>query len=357
MSDRDAATNAKLEIRRYTNPVYRNYFADPFVWKAEGEYYAIGTGPAEASGQVDDVAIASAAFNVQLRIFPLLRSDDFVNWHYLTGALLPPDPDLGDTFWAPEVAYHESRYYLYYSVGHEDQHHQMRVAVGTHPQGPYEDTGEPLLNPRVFPFAIDPHPFQDDDGQWYLFFARDFLDADGETRAGTALMVDRLLDMTRLAGEEKTVLRARHDWQRFQENRPMYGEIWDWHTLEGPFVHRRDGKYYCFYSGGRWENESYGVDYAVADSVMGPYLDTGGEAGPRVLQTAPGRALGPGHSSIVVGPDDQTEYLAYHAWDPGMNARRLFLDKLIWTPDGPRSHGPTTTPQEVTALVDFQERL
>jgi len=44
----------------------------------------------------------------------------------------------------------------------------------------------------------------------------------------------------------------------------MYGRVWDWHTLEGPFVRKHDGRYYCFYSGGRWETESYGVDYGVA---------------------------------------------------------------------------------------------
>src|SRR5688572_32600687 len=34
------------EVREiaYTNPVYPEYFADPFVWKFDGVYYAIGTG-------------------------------------------------------------------------------------------------------------------------------------------------------------------------------------------------------------------------------------------------------------------------------------------------------------------------
>ena len=72
--------------------------------------------------------------------------------------------------------------------------------------------------------------------------------------------MDRLIAMTQLAGEAKVVLRATHDWQRFQANRLMYGQTWDWHTLEGPCVHKHDGRYDCFYSGGRWETESYGVD-------------------------------------------------------------------------------------------------
>jgi GH43 family beta-xylosidase len=207
--------------------------------------------------------------------------------------------------------------------------------------------GEPLLDPKSCPFAIDPHPFRDDDGRWYLFYARDFLDTDGGVRAGTALVVDRLENMAKLSGEEKVVLRASSDWQRFLDNRLMYGEIFDWHTLEGPCVRKHEGKYYCFYSGGRWETENYGVDYGVADRVMGPYSDAGNENGPRVLRSHPGHVLGPGHNSIVLGPNGQTEYIAYHAWATNMAMRQMWIDQLIWTPDGPRCNGPSWTPQAI----------
>jgi beta-xylosidase len=359
MSDTQSPSPAEgtIETRTYTNPVYPGYLADPFVWEYAGEYYAIGTGVYEASGQIEDAEKAASGFEAQFHIFPLLRSDDFVNWHPLAHALLPPDPALGDSFWAPEVAFHDSTFYLYYSVGHGDMQHQLRVATSTHPQGPYQDIGTPLLDSRVFPFAIDPHPFQDDDGQWYLFYARDFLDTEGGAHTGTALMVDVLEDMTTLRGEPRTVLRARSDWQLFKAKREIYEGVWDWYTLEGPCVRKHEGRYYCFYSGGRWESEHYGVDYGVADTILGPYVDTGNESGARVLRSAPGHLLGPGHNSIVLGPDRQTEYLVYHAWDPSMIERRMCIDKLLWTPDGPRCNGPTWTPQTVSALRDSQEAL
>jgi hypothetical protein len=44
----------------------------------------------------------------------------------------------------------------------------------------------------------------------------------------------------------------------------MYGNVYDWHTVEGAAVLYRDGHYYCFYSGGAWEKENYGVSYVVA---------------------------------------------------------------------------------------------
>jgi GH43 family beta-xylosidase len=327
----------KQQTTTYTNPVYNGYFADPFVWQHDGIYYAIGTGDTEAEGDVDEID--------EQRIFPLLQSSDFVSWQPAGSALVRPDRTLGTHFWAPEIAYFESKFYLYYSVGHEDKNHQLRVAVSDRPLGPYRDQDVTLVDPATCPFAIDPHPFQDDDGQWYLFYARDFLDTEAGARAGTALVVDRLQTMTQLAGEAVTVLRAQHDWQRFMADRPMYGDIYDWHTLEGPHVRKYEGQYYCFYSGGRWETENYGVDYGVADQVMGPYSDAGNEAGPRVLRTVPDRVFGPGHNSIARSPSGQTEYVVYHAWDGTRSQRQMRLDKLIWTSTGPRCEGPTWTPQ------------
>jgi len=44
---------------------------------------------------------------------------------------------------------------------------------------------------------------------------------------------------------------------------------------------------------------------------------------------------------VITGPDEETDYIVYHAWDSEMKARRMFVDELIWGPEGPRSHGPT----------------
>ncbi len=111
----------------------------------------------------------------------------------------------------------------------------------------------------------------------------------------------------------------------------------------------------CFYSGGRWENESYGVDYAVASHVLGPYTDYGDGSGARVLRTRGQELIGPGHNSIVRGPNDETDYLVYHAWDRGMTARRLCIDPVDWTREGPRCQGPTTTAQALRRGVSDEK--
>jgi beta-xylosidase len=330
-------------LATYTNPVHGAYFADPFVWRCGADCFAIGTGAAEASGNA----------TAHTKVFPLLRSRNLVDWQPAGHALQRPDPAFGNSFWAPEVAESNGRWYLYYSVGHDDRHHQLRVAISREPLGPYVDSGA-LTSLVDSPFAIDPHPFRDCDGRWYLFHARDFLTTDGAdrraVRVGTGLVVAALIDMTSLAPEVRIVARARHDWQRFARDRIMYGGVYDWHTLEGPCVVRCDDRYYCLYSGGCWQTDSYGVDYVVADSIFGPWSDDGAEFGPRVLRSEPQSMLGPGHCSVVDCAESGRRYLAYHAWDPRMTARRLCIDDLFITPDGPRSPGPSSAPRPLPLL-------
>jgi len=316
----DVATERTKLIR---NPMYDGYLADPHVFRHDGVYYAVGTGPG-AGGQE----------------FPMLRSDDFAHWEPIGFALERPLVE-GDCFWAPEIAFHDGTFYMYFSVGQADKGHHLRVASSPNPDGPYRDSGEPLLAPESTPFAIDASPFQDTDGQWYLYYSRDFLDSGPGGRSGTALVVARLDEMVHLEEEYTVVMRARHDWQRFESDRPIYDGIYDWHTLEGPFVVLHDSRYYCLYSGGNWQNDSYGVDWVVGDHPLGPFEDTNGGGGPRLLVTVPNSVIGPGHNSVVIGPDGVSTFLAYHAWDPKMTARRLYLDLLQWNENGPFCEGPT----------------
>ena len=318
--------------KTYTNPVYTGSMPDPFVLEYRNVYYAFGTTGGERKKDG--------------RIFTLLRSTNLVDWQELGGALTPPTSDTDYQYWAPEVAFDCGMFFLYYSMGgKEEEKFELRVATSSNPQGPYRDAGVKLLDCGNNRFTIDAHPFRDVDGSWYMFYARNFPDTEGGAFAGTALALDRLDGMTKLAGECRTVIRARHPWTLYQANRRMnvYGKTFDWHTIEGAFVRRHAGRYYCFYSGSNYQTANYGVDYVIADTVMGPYSGEGYE--PRVLKGIPGRVRGPGHHSIVTGPDGKTEYIIYHAWDKQMKVRQMCIDELLWTPAGPRCKGPTFTPQ------------
>ena len=323
-----------LNQRTYANPVYAGSMPDPGVLRHEGVYYAFGTTGRERKADG--------------RVFTLLRSPDLVAWEELGGAVVPPSDDARYEYWAPEPAHHEGTFYLYYAMGGvEEEKFALRVATSLRPEGPYVDTGTPLVDCAGNRFTIDAHPYRDADGRWYLFYARNYPDAEGGFHPGTGLAVDRLVGMTRLAGECRTVLRARHPWTLYQANRRMdvYDRTFDWHTIEAPWVLRRDGRYYCFYSGSNWQTPHYGLDYAVADRVTGPYTGQGREA--RVLRGVAGRVRGPGHHSIVEGPDGR-DWVVYHAWNEAMTVRQLCIDPLAWTAAGPRVT-PTTGPRPAPA--------
>src|SRR5687768_9317150 len=100
---------------------------------------------------------------------PLLASENLVDWDLHGGAYVVPSFAKGAVFWAPEVAFHEGLFYLYFSFATQGLNHELRVAVSEKSTGPFEDAGALLASTEDCPFAIDAHPFRDDDGQWYLF--------------------------------------------------------------------------------------------------------------------------------------------------------------------------------------------
>ncbi len=316
----------------YRNPVYSANFPDPFVLRFNGRYYAYGTGPAGDG-----------------RFFPMLVSADLVHWTEAGGALEPLDLPGAEEYWAPEVAYADGRFWMYYAVGREhDPDHHLRVAVADTPLGPWKDRGLNLTPHEIF--AIDAHPFRDPaDGEWYLFYARDRLEP---PFAGTGLAVDRLPEPDRLEGRPRDVLRPFAEWQVFEKQRPVKRGL-DWFTIEGAFVVPVGPRYCCFYSGGRWENPNYGVGYALADHPLGPWREDTGQEGPPLLTTCPGRVVGPGHNSVVTGPDLLSQYVVYHGWDPGCTGRMPRIDRLEWEDGRPRCAGPTDEPQPLPPSPDF----
>ena len=307
--------------RWYRNPVYDGYFADPFVLRLQDHYVAYGTGSV-----------------VDGRVFAVLTSPDLVTWTRVGGALQPENQELGTDFWAPEVAETDGSFWLYYSQGFGDARHHLRVAHSESAYGPFVDTGVDLTPQELF--AIDPHPFLDVDGSWYLYYARDVLDGE---RVGTQLAVDILPTMTSTAGLSQKVLSPTADWQIFSRGRQIYGRTYDWHTLEGPAVCRRNDRYYCLYSGGSYLGEGYSVAWAEAKNPLGPWVEPG--ANP-LLKTVPGHVRGPGHNSVVTTYGG-TDMLVYHAWDESVSKRMMCIDPLLWDHDGPHTQGPSWEPQRL----------
>jgi GH43 family beta-xylosidase len=321
----------------YTNPVYSRTCPDPYILKYRGQYWCYYTGLA-ADG----------------RAFGILYSPDLLNWIELGGAM---DPLPGDhsCYWAPEVVYDNGSFYMYYSVGNETQM-EIRVAVAKSPGGLFVDSGKRLTSEQ---FAIDAHVFTDEDGQRYLFYATDFLE---HSHIGTGTVVDRMLNLYELAGRPQPVTRARFDWQVYDRQRKEKGGV-RWHTVEGPFVMKHRGRYYQMFSGGNWQNLSYGVSYATSPTLLNSQewdQHCDGERVLPILRTLPEQGIiGPGHNSVVRGPDNLQQFCVYHRWVEGANGeleRVLAVDRLEWAGDELLVFGPSHTPQPapVQPLKDDQ---
>ena len=306
----------------YLNPVYPHSFPDPFVLKFRGEYWGYCTG-----------------FWNDGRAFGVLHSRDLVEWKEMPGAM-EPLPGGHTCYWAPEVTYTDGRFYLYYSVGNEERM-EIRVAVAEHPAGPFLDSGRRLTSED---FAIDAHVFLDEDGTRWLFYATDFLT---HSHIGTGTVRDRMRDPFTLAGDPRPVTLPRYDWHVYHPNRPEKGGV-RWHTVEGPFVLEREGVYYQMFSGGNWQNPTYGVSYATSEEGPRSLAEWTQEELP-ILRTA-GEVVGPGHNSVVRGPDNRQLWCIYHRWSPDSSARVLAIDPLDWEGKRMRIAGPSTTPQPAPQL-------
>ena len=304
----------------YLNPVYPHSFPDPFVLKFRGEFFAYCTG-----------------VHSNDKVFTVLRSCNLVDWVEIGGAMDKLDND-SPFYWAPEVTYSNGKFYLYYSVGNETLM-EIRLAISDVPDSGFVDAGIKLTSEE---FAIDAHVFINDAGEKYLFYATDFLT---HSHIGTGIVVDKMLDFFTLEGNPKPVTRAKHDWQIYDANRIEKGGV-RWHTVEGAFVLKRKNKYFIMFSGGNWQNITYGVSFAVSDSIETQDEWTQFSDGVNVLpilRTLPEKVVGPGHNSVIRGLNNRELFCIYHCWTA--DGRVLAIDRMDFAGDRIFINGATYTPQ------------
>jgi len=310
--------------QRYTNPVLPGDHADPSVIRTGNDYWATATSSEWAPE------------------FPILHSRDLVNWTTV-GAVFQRRPSWSvGNYWAPEISMFRGRYYVYYVARKQDGPLCVAVATASRPSGPYRDHG-PLVCQEVG--SIDPVPVSDERGVRYLLWKED-----GNSRnQPTPIWAQRLSpDGTKLVGEKTELIRNTSAWEA--------------QLVEGPFVLRRNGWFYLFYSGnaccGRECNYALGV--ARARRLLGPW-----EKNPQnpILKGNETWKC-PGHGSIV---SDQTgrDFLLYHAYqhkDFVYVGRQGLLDEVQWKNDWPiinAGRGPSERARVRTETFrdEFQTRM
>lgn len=289
----------------YQNPVEATNHPDPGVLEADGAFYLYSTAG-------------------EMGAMPVLTSPDLINWTEVGNGMPVIAPwSVSGRHWAPEVIKVGDRYLSYYTARRKDRDQQaISVSVSDSPAGPFtDDRTSPLIGQIDEGGSIDASPFRDADGTLWLLWKND----------GNSDGLPSYIYLQQLDADGLTLV---------GERRRLFGmdQPYETYTIEGASVIIHQGLYYCLYSTGEYWNSSYGVCWATAPAVTGPWTKHGD--GP--ILSANDVAAGPGHGMpIKVGPH---WWYVYHAWEPdavGEDPGRLvWLSRLKFTGHGPVIDGP-----------------
>jgi glycosyl hydrolase family 43 len=100
---------------------------------------------------------------------------------------------------------------------------------------------------------------------------------------------------------------------------------------EGSWVLKRRGRYYQLYSGSHYRDPTYGIGLTSGRTPRGPWVK---DPENPILRSGD-RITGPGHHSVILGPDGVSAYAVYHGYDRGRPGRKVHIDRLHWCGDRP----------------------
>ncbi len=288
---------------------------DPSTLIKEGNrYYTFGTG--------DGIRI--------------LSSTDMRAWTASRIFATPPDwttlavPSFTGTFWAPDVAYFNGRYHVYYSVSNWGT---IDSAIGlvttpTLANPVWTDQGKVVQSDASWEVTadtdytqyncIDPSVLVDTDGRVWLIF--------GSYSNGIVVA-----EINPLTGKRLNTTAT-----RIANNGPVFFS----NTTEGAYVYKRGGYYYLFLNFGgccSGTSSTYNIRVGRSSSVTGPYLDKNGvnmlNGGGTLLLDSTGRHLGPGHAGIF--QENGRFWFSHHYYDGVQNGVALLgIRELVWGADG-----------------------
>lgn len=186
-------------------------------------------------------------------------------------------PWAGRQLWAPDAAFHNGTYYLYFPAKDKKDIFRIGVATSKDPSGPFKALDEPIKGS----YSMDPTVYQDDDGKAYLYFGGIWggqlqrwrtgsYDPEGK-EPGTdepaiGPRIARLgKDMVSLAEPVKEIM-------ILDENgKPLVAGDNNRRFFEAAWVHKYKGTYYLSYSTG----DSHFIAYATGSNPYGPFTYRG----------------------------------------------------------------------------------
>ena len=213
-------------------------------------------------------------------------------------------PRAGRQLWAPDVAYKNDKYYLYFPLKDKNDIFRIGVAVSDKPEGPFIPQSDPIKGS----FSIDPAVLKDNGNDFYIYF--------GGLWGGQLQRYrnNKAIENPGFPADNKPALYARvaklsNDMLEFAEEprdvvildengEPLKAGDNERRYFEGPWMHKYNGKYYFSYSTG----DTHQLCYAIGDNPYGPFTYKGVILTPVVGWTT--------HHSIVKFKDKW--YLFHH---------------------------------------------
>lgn len=322
----EAQADTAAAPKYLTKPLVTDlYTADPSAHVFEGRIYIYPSHDIEAGiPEKDDGA------HFAMRDYHIFSMDS------VQGAIkdhgvaldLKDIPWAGRQLWAPDAAFKNGKYYLYFPAKDKEDVFRIGVASSTSPTGPFE----PEPNPIAKSFSIDPAVFTDTDGKSYMYFggiwggqlqrwssgkytAEDVYPKDDQP----ALMPKVALmskDMLNFEGEVKEVQLLD------EQGKPLLNGDNQRRFFEAAWVHKYNGKYYFSYSTG----DTHNIAYAIGDSPLGPFTYKGVLLNPVQGWT--------NHHSVVEHKGKW--YLFYHDTELSgkTHLRNIKVTSLTHKPDG-----------------------
>ncbi len=317
------AAQQEKEIKMSGNPLFEGWYADPEGVVFGDKYWIFPTYSDHWDPNTPDIPDSELSERQRKTInkrylvqqhLDAFSSPDLITWTKHPRVLELKNVSWGEyALWAPAIFHANDKYYLFFGANDIQNNEELGgigVAVADRPEGPYKDAiGKPLISQIVNGAQpIDQFVFRDDDGSIYMYYG-------GWRHCNVVKLSDDLLSVVPHA-----------DGTIYKEVTPAKEYV------EGPFMFKRNGKYYFMWSEGGWGGPNYCVAYAIADSPLGPFTREG-----KILQQDPTVATGAGHHSVINVPGTDEYYIVYHRRPLGhtnANHRVTCIDHMTFDENG-----------------------
>jgi arabinoxylan arabinofuranohydrolase len=249
--------------------------------------------------------------------YHVFSSEDMVHWIDYGEIFHSSDVPWSQTdgrMYAPDVAYKNGTYYLYFPHEPEkDNEYVIGVATSTKPDGPFTDVGHYIKGTDGINDGIDPCILIDDNGDAYLYW--------GGPGPDYPPRVARLKqNMIELAETPKSIELAQTPKSIHNGNNNLF---------EGVFVFKRHGKYYYTYTDDGGGGLLRGA-YAMGTNPYGPFIYKG------VISVPTEDKFGAQIHHSMIEYKGQWYYFYHHGNYNGGDGhkRNVAIDKLEFSEDG-----------------------